>query len=196
MQTIKIFDLDQTVIDSSHRTDHAHVNGKFALDIYLKECNQPEQIARDSLLPLAAYMQALAAKGEQFAIITARFLNAHDLAFIINNKLVNTNSIILGRDSVDSRIRALPDSSYKVHQLNRLKAQFSDSTRYVMFEDMQPVLARLAQEQRITMINAVHVNQELEYIRAIGGEPSTAEIIESHVSSKDFQSFCIDNMLA
>ena len=161
MNTIKIFDLDGTVINSYHRVKKALSTGTFCLDTYLKECNSPKQIANDTLLPLASYMQSLAKSGEQYAIITARFNSSADIAFLINNGLINRDTILLGRESVTADIRALPDTLYKVHQLNVLKSLTGHNKRYVMFEDMPNIISALAVEG-VTMFNAIELNNHLD----------------------------------
>ena len=184
-----IFDLDGTVINSFHRVSDAYINGQFNLDLYLTKCNSQEQIKKDSLLPLAS-------KGETFAVITARYLQAPDIAFLINNKLVNTSTVLMGRDSVTKEIRALSDAEYKVHQQNSLKAQFNASQRFIFFDDIKPVLDRLTLEKNITMINAVTLNEHLSYAQSVKANMTTKQVIESEISSAEFKAFCINEMIA
>lgn len=197
MLPIKIFDLDGTVINSHHRTEHAHVDGKFCLNTYLTKCNQPEQVARDALLPLAAYMQDLIAQGEQVAIITARYMEAPDLAFLGANGLCSSNTLLYGRDSVSKEVRALPDALYKVHQLNRLKSRYGVNQQFIMFDDIESILKRLSLEANIVMINAVTINSEIEYSQQVNTcELTKSQVIEAHVSSIEFRNFCTNQMIA
>lgn len=88
--TYAIFDLDGTVIDSSHR--HASKpDGSIDLEHWF-ENNVPEKIALDSLLPLAYSMRRIYAAGHTVVICTARawgsqreanykFLRDHNLPF-------------------------------------------------------------------------------------------------------------------
>ena len=162
MPVIKIFDLDGTVIDSYHRTKNAlNDDGSFNLKKYLGKCNTPELIKQDQLLPLARYMQDLAAKGEFFVIITARSCSSADIAFLMNNKLVNHKTALMCRESVHDSIKALSDAEYKVHQLNRLKRTHLADQQFIMFDDNKSILDRLTLEANIEMIDAVALNQEL-----------------------------------
>ena len=53
-----IFDLDDTVIDSSHRATLTVVNGQVELDLNAwRKDSTYENIMKDSLLPLANYMR-------------------------------------------------------------------------------------------------------------------------------------------
>lgn len=159
-KNIKIFDLDGTVVDSYHRVQHALASGEFCLQTYIRECNTPELIAQDGLLPLSAYMISLAEKGEQFAIITARFTSDADHAFLKSNGLVNEHTITLCRATVSEQIRSLSDAQYKVYQLNRLKAQFPEDTNFLMYDDVPEVIEAM-QSQGIICLDAVHVNKIL-----------------------------------
>ena len=55
--TIYIFDLDGTVIDSSHRFT-GNAEGKVNLEKWIADSTR-ENIFKDSLLPLAKFMKAL-----------------------------------------------------------------------------------------------------------------------------------------
>ena len=62
-----IFDLDHTVIDSSHR-QITRADGSLDLDAWRKNCTK-SQIFRDELLPLARFMRrAIADPNTQTAI--------------------------------------------------------------------------------------------------------------------------------
>ena len=67
-----IFDLDGTVIDSSHRKATLP-DGSLDLDHWIENCT-PEKIAGDSLLPLAGYMRQVYPHHEVL-ICTARVMS-------------------------------------------------------------------------------------------------------------------------
>lgn len=158
-----IFDLDQTLIDSSHRTAKAIKNGVFCIDTYKNQCNTPELIARDQLLPLSRYAQKLLSKGEQFAIITARFLTDADHSFLIEHELINHTTIILGRESVTQDVRALGDVTYKLHQFDRLQRITGASSGYVMFDDLPNIVTAFNNTSgKCVALNAIDLNHALQ----------------------------------
>jgi phosphoglycolate phosphatase-like HAD superfamily hydrolase len=80
-----IFDLDGTVIDSTHR-QATKADGSLDLDHWI-EHNKPEMIARDSLLPLARIMRIVKAAGHKVIVCTARAYQTADVEFLNNNGL-------------------------------------------------------------------------------------------------------------
>jgi phosphoglycolate phosphatase-like HAD superfamily hydrolase len=165
MKPIIIFDLDGTTVNSYHRVKEALKTGKFCLNTYITKCNTASLIRQDTLLPLAAYMQDLAARGEFFVIMTARHMSAPDHAYLQNNGLVNHKTVLLSRDTVHKSISALPDAEYKLWHLNQLKMHHKADQTYIMYDDIPAILDRLDQEANITMIDAVALNAELMQIK-------------------------------
>lgn len=80
-----IFDLDGTVIDSTHR-QATKADGSLDLDHWF-ENNTSEKIMADSLLPLADSMRALAAAGHTIVVCTARAVQDADKIFLAVNRL-------------------------------------------------------------------------------------------------------------
>ena len=80
-----IFDLDGTVIDSTHR-QATKADGSLDLDHWFAN-NTQEKILADSLLPLAETMRALAAIGHKIVICTARAIQPADKLFLAINRL-------------------------------------------------------------------------------------------------------------
>lgn len=72
-----IFDLDHTVIDSSHR-QATLADGSLDLAHWF-ENNTPEKIALDSLLPLAASMRQIYAVGHTVIVCTARSIETPEI---------------------------------------------------------------------------------------------------------------------
>ena len=77
---IYIFDLDGTIIDSSHRATH-DINGNIDLNGW-KEKSTKDYIFQDSLLPLYAKLQQVYKNGDMVILCTARELGKWDLEFI------------------------------------------------------------------------------------------------------------------
>jgi phosphoglycolate phosphatase-like HAD superfamily hydrolase len=80
-----IFDLDHTVIDSSHRQSTLPCG---SLDLaHWIENNTPEKIAKDTLLPLADIWKNAKKSGETIGVCTARVLQDADYEFLADNGL-------------------------------------------------------------------------------------------------------------
>ena len=80
-----IFDLDGTVIDSSHR-QNTLPDGSLDLAHWV-ENNTVDKILADSLLPLAEKMRSVRSVKDTVAVITARVIQDADLAFLKRNDL-------------------------------------------------------------------------------------------------------------
>ena len=75
-----IYDLDHTVIDSSHR-QLTLADGSLDLAHWIENCSR-EKIFCDSLLPLANQMRDLIARGKNVVICTARVMSDADYDFL------------------------------------------------------------------------------------------------------------------
>ena len=75
-----IYDLDHTVIDSSHR-QATLPNGDLDLAHWI-ENNTREKIMRDKLLPLAGHWKTQRSRGCEIVVCTARVMGEHDLDFL------------------------------------------------------------------------------------------------------------------
>lgn len=80
-----IFDLDQTVIDSSHR-QITRPDGSLDL-LAWRQNNTRANIMRDKLLPLANQWRRLAKKNVTIVICTARVMGEHDYDFLAEHGL-------------------------------------------------------------------------------------------------------------
>ena len=74
------FDLDHTVIDSSHR-QITRPDGSLDLAAW-RQNNTRANIMRDTLLPLAAQWRRLAKKNVTIVICTARVMGEHDFEYL------------------------------------------------------------------------------------------------------------------
>ena len=131
---LTIFDLDHTVIDSSHR-QLTREDGSLDLDHWIENCT-PQKVAADSLLPLANEMRRRYAMGERIVICTARVMSRADYRFLLQNNLPF--------DFVLSRPKGCrtPDAELKHSQLTRLFARVNVQARHVeMYDDNVHVLA-------------------------------------------------------
>jgi len=130
---IFVYDLDQTLIDSSHRYRNLP-SGSIDLPYWIKNAT-PENIAKDSLLPLAKHYQAALANPAIYVIVaTARAMGASDYAYLYN-KLGKPDYIISRQGQADRR----PDAVLKVNGLRKLfnLKQFQTATK--VFWDDNPI---------------------------------------------------------
>lgn len=157
MKRIVVFDLDETIIDSAHRTPNKP-DGTLDLDRYFAMKNR-ESIFRDSLLPLADTFKALCRNENYVVICTARAMNQDDFDFLAHHGL--DAHLILCRP-LDGSENHIKDADLKARKIQRLRnlRQFAGKP-VVMFDDAKPVIRRM-REIGVHCLNAVKVNQRLQ----------------------------------
>ena len=98
---IFIFDLDDTVIDSSHRATLTVDNGQVELDLNAwKQDSTYENIMKDSLLPLASFMRdCINAEHSYVWVCTARNMQSADHDYLAKHGL--TPNLVLSRQLDD-----------------------------------------------------------------------------------------------
>ena len=113
---IFIFDLDDTVIDSSHRATLTVDNGQVVLDLDAwRRDSTRENIMKDSLLPLANFMRECIQAEHTFVwVCTARNMQQADHDFLAKHDL--TPNLVLSRQLDDDRA----DHELKFKMLNKL----------------------------------------------------------------------------
>lgn len=152
-----IFDLDGTVIDSSHR--HATLpDGSLDLAHWI-ENSTPEKIRADSLLPLADLMRASFAMAETL-ICTARVMGDADYEFLFDNGL--HADAILSRPSGNR----LPDAYLKEmllrdHATRREMTWTSFAADTRMYDDNASVLEKM-ESIGLRVYNARTLNSEMD----------------------------------
>jgi len=125
---IYIYDLDMTVIDSSHRRKY-NQNGDFRLS-YWKEHNTRKDIFGDSLLPLAKHLKKKILDNVVL-ICTAREISQDDLDFLEMNGIRFDHMIARKKGDM---------TADHILKYNALKEFFSDNpymktTRKIMYDD-------------------------------------------------------------
>ena len=150
-----IFDLDHTVIDSSHR-QLTKADGSLDLTHWRENCTH-EKIMGDTLLPLARTMQDAINNGQNVIICTARVLGRSDIIFLAKHGLLA--SVILSRPEGDNT----PDAELKTRLLKqhcqKVGVTWARFTRSAyMFDDNANVLAEMT-SHGITALNAIKINQ-------------------------------------
>lgn len=151
-----IFDLDHTVIDSTHR-QLTKADGSLDLAHWI-ENNTPEKIAADSLLPIANIWKAQQMKTE-IIVCTARVFGAADAQFLVDHGLYA--DAILSRPMGDSS----PDWMLKERLLRdyasttgRSWARFCRTA--VMYDDNEAVV-KMAYLNNIDAYNAIALNKSM-----------------------------------
>jgi len=155
IKNIVIFDLDQTVIDSSHRNP-CNADGTINLEKYFK-LKTRTNIFKDKLLPLAKIFKQVKRDGNYVVIATARNMDHDDIDFLKANGLV-ADKILSRRWVVENDVPDAQLKARKLQQLFNLK-QFQNANK-IMFEDSQPVITKMRQMGIVTL-NAVKVNKKL-----------------------------------
>jgi hypothetical protein len=151
-----IFDLDGTVIDSTHR-QNTLPDGSLDLDHWL-ENNTHEKIMGDSLLPLANSMKQIKAAGHAVIICTAR--SPHDSNHIFLEEQGLGHDVFLSRGAGDMR----GDAQLKIDLLeDYFKSEgftCAAEAYAIMFDDNLKVIAAML-SIGVTCFNAVKYNERL-----------------------------------
>jgi len=152
-----IFDLDGTVIDSTHR-QNTLPDGSLDLAHWI-ENNTVEKILADSLLPLAEKMRSVRSIKDTVAVITARVIQDADLAFLKRNNLEF--------DFLYSRAQgnSTPDDLLKKRAILKLARKLQRSMNWmrknaIFFDDNLEVLGMM-ESMGIKTVNATLANERL-----------------------------------
>lgn len=154
---ITVFDLDETLIDSAHRTPN-RPDGTPDLDRYFALKNR-ESIFRDTLLPLAEIFKALDRSENYIVICTARAMNQDDYDFLAAHGLDAHMIMCRPLDGSENHVKDATLKARKIQRLRNLR-QFSGKP-VVMFDDAKPVIRKM-REIGVACLNAVKVNQRLQ----------------------------------
>lgn len=133
---IKIFDMDGTIVDSTHRyRTMVGVDGVERIDLQYWRDNEYKAMS-DGLLPLASYYQACLKSPDIYVIIaTARVLNVPDMQFI--SGILGKPDYIISRkpgisiSGADLKIKGL-QKFFNLKQFDPAKATFyEDNATYL-----------------------------------------------------------------
>ena len=155
MLMLYIFDLDGTVIDSSHR-QNTRPDGSLDLAHWI-ENNTVDKILADSLLPLAEKMREV--RSDTVAVITARVIQDADLAFLKRHNL--KFDFLFSRAQGNST----PDDLLKRRAILRLASKMNKSIAWmrknaIFFDDNLAVLDIMT-SMGIKTVNATLANERL-----------------------------------
>ena len=135
-----IYDLDHTVIDSSHR-QLTLSDGSLDLAHWI-ENNTRERIMRDALLPLANHWREQRNRGAEIVVCTARVIGQADIDFLYNHGL-HFHALLSrpnGNNTADAILKEqlLREYAYDLGVTWRRFCMFS-----VMIDDNESVINRL-----------------------------------------------------
>jgi hypothetical protein len=147
----RIFDLDGTVIDSSHRK-LALPDGTLDLAHWVENCT-PNKIFRDKLLPLARTMRKQIRNGARVIICTSRVMSEADFAFLRLHGLMA--AAVLHRGVNDRR----GDGIYKIAKLTGYLSQ-RELEGAMMFDDAAEVRASV-RPLGVVVLDPVPINERL-----------------------------------
>jgi len=158
MNNYKIWDLDGTVIDSSHRYHTLPNSQDLDLPRWIIN-NTRANIEQDKLLPLARLMRSNYRMGDIVIICTARVLGVWDKVFLADNGI--KAQFILSREIGDSRGDAEMKRAKLLALFSDLKIPFARWTRNATFYDDNLGVLKMAKTLGIRTRNATTLNQEI-----------------------------------
>jgi FMN phosphatase YigB (HAD superfamily) len=156
MKPVIIFDLDETLINSRHRTPR-NADGTVNLSHYMANHNATN-VFKDTLLPLARIAKAIK-KTHYVIFCTARDMMPCDYAFLIAHDLMANT--ILSRNRASEAHYKCSDAEYKTRWIRPLRnlKQFKNRL-FVMFDDEARVI-RAMRSLGIVCYNAHSINARL-----------------------------------
>lgn len=149
-----IFDLDHTLIDSSHRKVTLS-DGSLDLDHWIENCTA-EKIAADSLLPLVNLYRRLRKRGHEMIICTARVMSENDYLFLLENDIV-FDAMLDRPQGCRMNDADLKEIQLRLFAHNRGISWESFATKALLIDDNAAVLS-MAEKAGLPFIDAVKAN--------------------------------------
>lgn len=158
-----IFDLDETVINSDHRTPN-FPDGTLNLVAYM-EMHTAENVAKDTLLPLAKIMQNAILQGYKVAILTARDMMQADYDFLAEKGI--SPKYIYSRDKCKTKKHyKMRDGDYKAFWFSKMPKSLTKN-HCIMFDDSKPVKSAM-RKIGVTVLCAHKMNKKLYLLEKDG----------------------------
>jgi hypothetical protein len=154
----KIWDLDGTVIDSTHRYYTLPNSQDIDLPKWIAE-NTRENIAKDKLLPLARLIRSNYRNNDMVIICTARVLGVWDHVFLADHGIKAHH--ILSRAKGDNRGDAEMKKAKLLALFADLKIPFRAWTSRATFYDDNKNVLNMAKKIGINAKDAVELNFKL-----------------------------------
>ena len=155
IKNIVIFDLDQTVIDSSHRSPN-NSDGTINLEKYFKSRTRTN-IFRDKLLPLSRIFKQLKNDGNYIIVATSRNIDHDDVDFL-KSKGLNPDMILSRKWIIENAVHDADLKARKLNSLFNLK-QFKNVPKF-MFDDAPSIISKM-RKLGIVTLNAIKINEKL-----------------------------------
>ncbi len=152
-----IFDLDHTVIDSSHR-QHTRADGSLDLDNLRADCTR-EKCIIDKILRPPGRAHSAYAKGDNVIVCTARFLSVWDHVFLAAHDL--RFHALLSRAEGDNRGDAEMKRDLLLRHFRGLKIPVARWTRNAVFYDDNQAVLAMADKLGIITRDAVKLNAQM-----------------------------------
>ena len=152
-----IFDLDHTIVDSSHR-QATRPDGSLDLD-HWREQSTPAMIERDTLLPLAHEWRKAHRKGAQIIVCTARVMGIADYRYLTSRGLF-ADKVISRRDGDSTADDLLKLRGLKAYCVANGISWRKLCKTAVMFDDNKNVLKTL-QANGMPCYDAISLNETL-----------------------------------
>tara|TARA_R110000772_G_scaffold66361_1_gene147831 strand:- start:25733 stop:26254 length:522 start_codon:yes stop_codon:yes gene_type:complete len=153
MQNTLIFDLDHTVIDSSHRQRLLPCGG-LDLDHWIENRANRDLVFADQILPLADYWRA-AYQSHNIVVCTSRVMSRHDWEFLRHHGLQFDDA--LHRAEGDTR----SDAPYKVSKLQGLISALDIDVRGCTFYEDHAGVREAVSNMGVYCIDPVPMNKGL-----------------------------------
>ena len=163
IKNITIFDLDGTIIDSSHR-QATLADGTLNLPKWI-ENSTPEKIFGDTVLPLATQVRRRQKAGDYVMVCTARNMQDADFEFLQNEGICPDKIISRPKGNMEA------DGVLKAKQLNSFLSlkQFQKASK-IMFDDAATVRSSLRK------IGIAVINPEKIAVEAVDSGPGIFDI--------------------
>ena len=147
-----IFDLDHTVIDSSHR-QRLLPNGDLDLAHWLTLQGNRDAVMADRLLPLASYWRTLQ-KTSVIAVCTSRTATQHDLDFLAHHGL--QCGYFSSRSPGDTR----SDAPYKVAKIGKMLDRLGwEPSAVTLYDDHPGVRAAVSSALGLNTFDPIPFNK-------------------------------------
>lgn len=156
---IFLFDLDHTVIDSSHR-QLTKPDGSLDLEHWRENCTA-EKIAKDKPLPLArVWKRILRQPNHKIVVCTSRVMQAPDWIWLAENGLKFHHALYRATD--DSR----GDAEYKyakiaAFMLSQKIARKRWGVSGIVIDDNQSVLDMVRNQLKMPAVDAIKENEKV-----------------------------------
>ena len=158
MKEIQIWDLDGTVIDSSHRQSY-DTSGKFDLE-YWKINSTPQNINNDTLLPHSEYYIEAINDPEVLTIVaTARCMSITDIAYV--HQHLGKPDYMVSRGNEDFRL----DHDLKTIELEKLLKRHNNIKKVKFWDDNLMNIKKVNSKLRKMGHDVItcHITDEGEY---------------------------------